>query len=1188
MENYSTAQNPVPGTGLAMLVRRDTGYQRLQVNSPLQTMAIRTCAGPNLLTICNIYLPPIVPLQYQDLVRLIYQLPRPFLIIGDFNCIHTIWGNDSCNQRGNIIEQPLVNTDLCLLNSGEMTHLHVQNGTTSAIDLSFCSPDIFPDMQWMVLDDLHGSDHFPILLKILCPQQHPGEPRFLMRKADWITFQALTEMDDSDETQSVDDLSNSLTQTIRTAASIAISRSKGGSIQHRVPWWTDDCTEANRRRKMALRRYQRTRSLVDKIAYNRARAKAQFIKKTAKAESWKRYISSINKDTPMHKIWQRIRKMRGRGQHGAPCVTVGATIVADPKDVANVLADHFAEVSSGTHWSQLFLDRKRAEERVPLRFATDDPLPYNEPITISELYQALLTCRNTAPGLDEIQYKMVRRLHPSAVQNLVYLYNKIWTSHQLPRQWRVAVTLAFHKPGKPTSMPSSYRPITLSSCLAKLMEKIVNSRLMKYLEANNLLTPHQFGFRRNCGTTDALVRLQNHVIRSKREGKHTLCVFFDMHKAYDTTWRRGILKALHRRGIRGNMSLYCQEFLGERFFRVRSGGAMSTIKTQVEGVPQGSVLSCTLFLLALNDITSNFPPGVHASLYVDDLMLYSSSRYVAALHRRMQNAINRCEAWAENNGFVFSAPKTVALHVAPGRSREILPALNLGGVPINLQDEVKFLGMIVDRKFSWLPHIKALKTKATKAMNLLKCLSGMSWGADRQSLLMLYRSVVRSKLDYGCIVYQAATKTNISLLDPVHNAALRLCTGAFRSSPMTSLYVESGEPPLELRRAQLSFQYLARLRQSTRSLTYDSVCVPHREDAVFPYYLPSSNAYDRLIIDTELQRFNVLPSSLKDIPVWRIPLDAFCTSCKYPNKLDCNAITMKQLFLEHLSDTHFNSEHIYTDGSKTDKAVGCAAIYRGTTRSEKLLPETSVFSSELHAIQLALDIIEASNHPTHTIFTDSLSALQAIKACDCCHPLISGILTKMIGLQDNHRKVYICWVPGHVDVPGNDCADREAKLAAASDNRRYYNQGVPCRDLYPNIKGSLMRYWQNKWDETENNKMKDIKETVRPWLSSNYKDRHMEVALCRLRIGHTRLTHGFLMDRSAPPFCMDCILPLTIKHIIAECPSFEAARQTHFPFIQSRDPAVILKSILGENPNRTFDHQPLKRLLMEIGIMNDL
>ena len=130
---------------------------------------------------------------------------------------------------------------------------------------------------------------------------------------------------------------------------------------------------------------------------------------------------------------------------------------------------------------------------------------------------------------------------------------------------------------------------------------------------------------------------------------------------------------------------------------------------------------------------------------------------------------------------------------------------------------------------SFIPHIKYLKAKCLKALNLLKVLSHTSWGADQTTLLKLYRSLVRSKLDYGCIIYGSARKSYLQMLDPIHNQGLRLALGAFRIS-VASLYVEADEPSLYSRREKLSLQYAIRLSANPSNPAHEVTFPPNYGD----------------------------------------------------------------------------------------------------------------------------------------------------------------------------------------------------------------------------------------------------------------------------------------------------------------------------------------------------------------------
>lgn len=1138
-------------------------------------------------TICNIYIPPGHQVTSEELRNLSDQLPRPFLLVGDFNGKHAAWGNNINDQRGRTIEQFLINSDVCLLNTGEATHLHTQTGTTSAIDLSLCTPDIVNDVRWMVMDDTYGSDHFPLVIEYETHQPANVQPRYILKRADWQTYEALTRMEEPEEDLTVDEMAENFSGALRVAASIAIPRSKGGTIQHRVPWWNDDCSRANLDRKRALRRFQRSGSIADKIAYQRSRAVAQYVKNTARKKSWQRYISSLNASTPMPKIWQRVKKIAGKPLYKQPCVMVNGAISADPQLVAAELARHFADISSGRHYPHPFRANRAQHEQQPLDFGTDRTFPYNDQITYLEFYSALQHYnKNTSPGPDGIHYKMLRKMHPTAVTALLALYNKIWSSHSFPSQWRTATVMAFLKPNKPLSEPSSYRPIALTSCVGKILERIANNRLVQYLESQNLISPVQYGFRPLRGTTEALVRLQNHIIKNKTEGKHTICVFFDMQKAYDTTWRHGILQFIHQSGIRGNLALYIREFLRHRSFRVKVGASLSPLHAQNQGVPQGSVISCTLFLMAINGITSSLPPDVQSSLYVDDFMLYASSRYLPALARRIQTAINRANQWTMAHGFSFSGEKTVAMHFKRDRSMEQPPPLFLQGTLITVSPIAKFLGMTWDCRLSWKPHLQVLKGSCLRRMNLIKHLSGKSWGSDRLTLLRLYRAILRTKIDYGCIIYQHARKQTLSLLDPVHNAAIRICTGAFRTSPTISLYAESGEPPLSLRRIQLTLQMIARLKQLPLSPTWLSVVTEDRPN-IFPYNIPSSEDFETLLATTQVQQLQVIPVTFEDTPTWRIPINTFCPDQNFPLKPNTHPTEMRNLFFNHASTKHANSTHIYTDGSKTNGAVGCAATTATATVSRRLSSSSSIYTAELLGVLCALNLIDELPGDDFTIFIDSKSVVQALRTYNSKHPIIKEILAGLVRLAGAGRAVSVCWVPGHVGVRGNDRAD-EAAVGAASSDLAIHTEQVPCYDHYPIIKSNIRHIWHEQWMNVRENKLRAIKDCVKAWNSSYQKSRQMEVVLCRLRIGHTRLTHSHLIERRPVPYCNECLVPLTVLHVMAECPSHSDTRLNCYPNTTTLSADEMLTRMLREAPRSNFRTDNLRRYLIECGLLQEI
>ena len=198
---------------------------------------------------------------------------------------------------------------------------------------------------------------------------------------------------------------------------------------------------------------------------------------------------------------------------------------------------------------------------------------------------------------------------------MLNIFNRIWEQGTFPESWTKATIIPIPKPNKDHTNPTNYRPIALTSCLCKTMERIINNRLNFYLESNNIISENQSGFRKNRSMTDQLVRLES-CIRNA----------FIIEKAYDTTWKHGILKDIHKIGLKGNVPKFFSNFLSNRCFRVKVGSSFSDVYEQEQGVPQGSILSPTLFNIKINNIIKCLDDDVNCSLYVDDFLICYRSK----------------------------------------------------------------------------------------------------------------------------------------------------------------------------------------------------------------------------------------------------------------------------------------------------------------------------------------------------------------------------------------------------------------------------------------------------------------------------------------------------------------------------------------------------------------------------------
>jgi ribonuclease HI len=642
---------------------------------------------------------------------------------------------------------------------------------------------------------------------------------------------------------------------------------------------------------------------------------------------------------------------------------------------------------------------------------------------------------------------MLKHLPESALETLLAIFNDTWLTGNFPPGWSQATIIPIPKPGKGSTDPGNYRPIALTSCLCKTFERLVNDRLVWYLETNNILTEYQSGFRKQRSTIDHLVRLESFIREAFVRREHVVSVFFDLEKAYDTTWKYGILRDLHEAGLRGRLPEFISNFLANRLFRVRVGSCLSDAYNQEMGVPQGSILSVTLFILKINSIIKCLPAGVRCSLYVDDFLICYRSKSMHLIERQLQRCLNNIQHWADENGFQFSKTKTVCMHFCHQYTLHPDPDLNLNGSTIPVVEQTKFLGLIFDRKLTFIPHIKYLKDRCLKAMNLLRVVAHTDWGANTATLLKLYRSHLRSKLDYGSVVYGSARSSYLQSLDRVQNAALRVCLGAFRTSPISSLHVEANEMPLSLRRQQLSLQYMLKLKSNRSNPAHKCVFEPDCKVLfdVKPTVIPTLGLrMHQQLLDLKVNLDNVAEYRLPSTPFWLLKQPVFVYSLhNVGNKADTPAYLFCARLNEILSDFD-GFERVYTDGSKDGTAVAAAAVCAGRVFVKRLPENSSIYSAEARAILLALDIICQSGSKQFLILSDSLSCLQSIENRRFENPLILEICVRIHKLLSRDRELVLVWLPSHVGSVGNAAVDAAAKTAL---NLPVSNLKVPYTDF---------------------------------------------------------------------------------------------------------------------------------------------
>lgn len=1139
--------------GVSIYVKDIYESQIIPLTTNIEAVAV-SIKIPNKVNICNIYIPPNYDLQANELKDLIEQIPTPRIIVGDFNAHNPSWGSKESNRKGRVVETTMNDLNINILNDGSNTRFNSFSGEFSAIDISFCEPTLSLSLEWEVLPQLYGSDHFPILIRnetVDKMTQRSTPMKWKIDSANWTLFSANVEErveelynTHTPHKENMEEVLNKFSEVIIKAAEQHIGKTKQLNHRNPVPWWNDDCQQSLQQAHAAFNKYKKQKTTETLLEFKRLRAKCRQTTNKSKKKSWHEFVASINSSTPPTEVWRKIRKIEGKNTQSAiNFLEHEGTVTANKKHIAEIMATMYEKHSSNDNFTSAFLDHKNVEETVPIKYEQEEEDPINLPITDEELNEALTNMKNSSPGIDDIPVIFLRNLPANAKKFLREIFNIIWLCDVFPRRWSEVIIIPILKPNKIKSNPDSYRPISLTCAMCKVLEKIINNRLVWTLEQQNLLAPEQSGFRKCRSTVDNLIDLESEIHESLANKQECIAIFFDISRAYDTAWRYNILNTLSRWNIRGNSLRFIRNFLKERRFQVRVDNMLSSSKVQENGTPQGSTLSVTLFLVAINDILQNSEATVRARLYADDLVIYSKGKNPKQIQKHLQTTLNGIEKWSNKTGFSFSSTKTKCMRFCRKQSHNP-PEFVFHNNTLEYVESHKFLGMIFDQKLNWKCHIEHLKMTCQKSLNLMRVIAAKNLGADYSMLMRVYKSLIRSRIDYGCIVYDSAKKGTLKGIEVIHNTAIRIALGAYHTTPIESLLCEAGEPPLTIRRQYLSLVYAANVRANPSNPVYHHVFANRFREIYRKRKRSDPPFYERINRYTTALNITIPrchESKLHTPPPWTINIPSTDITLTQLDKDMTNPEIINRHLLAIL-EKYENYLHIYTDASKTSSGVAAAFLTSNYQKAFKLPTMCNIHTGELLAILKALQYSNETNLNKCLILSDSLGAIFGLKQQYPDHPILKLIKRELHSLQIRRASLHFIWIPSHRGIAGNEAVDNLAR-AATTDQDIQITQLVVQNDAKLLFRQKVTSIWQQKWNNS-NSKLQEIKPTVQPRKLSS-KNRRQEIILTRLRLGHTRLTHEYLVKDSEAPICDVCGKNITVKHILIECTKFIRERQRH-------------------------------------------
>ena len=1144
-------------------------------------------SGP--LSILLIY-NPCLDVTLQEYKHLFSQLPSPTLIMGDFNAHHDFWEPALPRSRRNRSGVSLAafladSTSLSLLTPpGLPTRTDPVSGNSSTLDLCLGNGPLL--LTTITTGPYMGSDHLPVIISFptVPPPPPPSRrPRWSLKTGDMISFRTELNSQNPPDSLPPEDKIKYLTDILVTVGSHHFHlTSSHPSRSFRVPWWSRKCEAALQAKRHAFKAWRKSPNPPLRRRFHLLEARCKRVILDEKRSAWASFCASLSFSTAVSRVWSFLRKMvNPQPPLTFPLTNNGVPLVTAAQKV-ECLASHI-------HTTLGLPDPVPPPVPPPSPHTGHMISPAITPQELSSTLHSLPTGR--AAGPDNIPNEFLRCLSGPLATLLLDVFNTSWVSGTFPSEWRHAVTIPILKPGKDPKEASSYRPISLICNPSKILEHIIKNRLAWFIEHKHILPPNMFGFRPHRSTLDALLLLENLIQEGYNHKQFTLVAFLDLKGAFDTASHNAIIVKLARLGLFGPPLQWFQSFLSDRSFSLVIGNTFSRSYPITRGVPQGSPLSPLLFNILLSDFPST--PGTQAILYADDISLLCSAPTIQEAQTCLQRGLDAIHSWTSRWGLTVCAQKSSLLCFTTRRIPNI-PTATIDGSPIPFKTQHKFLGLLLDGpRLTWDHHIQYLVTSSLKRLNIMKSLAGVKWGADRRTLLHFYCTYIRSRLDYGCEVYGAASPSILQKLDTIQNTAMRIALGAFRSSPITALQAETSLTSLSHRRSTLLVRAYTKLASSPSCHALHSLLLrqgrePLRDPIPYQAHTP--------FVDRALSFFatiRVTPPPFgtleKTSPLgpW-FPLSSMLSLSLQTttpwSKASCPVLG-KNLFNALLHTQYSSHFHIYTDGSRLPNlpSVGAATYVpsRNLATAWRLPAETSILTAELFAIREGLKYAVSLASPCPiALFTDSLTALQLIHSHRprSHHDLTFTIHLLLCHLTSAGFTPHLQWVPSHVGIAGNTVADRAA--AEAHSHLNTVDLPTDQTDFLTNLRSTCRGHWDTTLtDRLRHTRLGELRNNPQQHHWTHSPCRALDTAITRLRIGHTRLNaHRHRLGLTDTPHCPWCPTQLeTPEHLLLHCPrhhSHRVALLHSLSLLHIRRPTLAV--LLGGIPNPGLASRAIK------------
>lgn len=723
---------------------------------------------------------------------------KQVLVAADVNGRSPVWFDTTRDDRGAMVEEFLASNNLYLLNRPSAhTTFSTVNGESN-IDITLCTGGLLRRVSgWTVDPDLVHSDHRPIIYALDMLSQRPAS---VVTRYDYSSFDIQRLKD-----RFADGLARSSSSGNRFSGAemqrlvvevVSAVVGKRASPKFKTRWWDRELAEQRvvvRRARRCMQRLRRAAGS-DLFVHAAARYRLELNKYNAlisakKTDSWRRFVTDSGNVDPWKTVY---RVLRPRAQ-----CRVSTVVRDDGSETTNwtetaeyLLAELFPEVAP--HLTEAQRTVVVANDRY--LGASDRSL-----FRLEDLQRVTAEMRSAAaPGVDGVSASIIKELVATDPEACLCALNNTYVSGEFPSCWKTGQLVLVEKSGGVQRRPAAaYRPIVLLPALGKVYEKLIAGELTSFCAGAGLQSPWQFGFRQGRSTVDAIAALMTGV--HDMDARYVLAVFVDVAGAFDNLWWPSVLRRLRVSGAPWQLYSVISDFLADRCV-VLTEGAQSLSRTTVRGCPQGSVLGPLLWNLVFDEVVDDLEPGCRNIAYADDLVVLVGAGSRKELEVVASRAVGRIYAWAKENLLTISAAKTTMMLLKGRLSDTRHPSVSIGGSPVRYCAETKYLGVVLDERCSFLPHLRYARGRAAGVASQLRLVTRCEWGLSKRTINLLYDSVLVPIAVYGAPIWASRLGNSafMRLLKSLHRCMLLHISMCCRTVSTEAMQVICDTVPLDL------------------------------------------------------------------------------------------------------------------------------------------------------------------------------------------------------------------------------------------------------------------------------------------------------------------------------------------------------------------------------------------------------